>query len=1180
MVPSLLVSLRALLCCCLTAALDRALKRMADDIELGVLLEFPDATVFMPRVSSPKPLRHRCSESETLGSDGVPVPEILGIPHVCNPGGNPADDAMASDAYHIHLVDPPLVLPEAPLIKFARRSRELMAYSRAKGAAKVARRRETTSRNLATTAVTTLDLAVQTLPGFAQLVGRSDKSINVGKIPIAKLKSHQLHILTRAIHMPSKSNVQLGIKHKRLICAGAKLLLNKQRCGFEKLVRSSAAALSIEGASSRFVHLQYSHLWDEVNCKFKKVQAKRLREARSATNQQIIVQRGSVAFTLGDVHRRRARQYFEPWLCQPRQVRSTDAASLMPAVLEALPPMFHMLDLATVSKLSKSVSSATVVLLGDKASANLLMMKQFGQRWEEEVHPFCENVLLWMESCGVHLHHRTKLLVRPLKHHVSRHYSIASLFRLNNIQSQMIKNLELQVPGQVQRLLQKPPTAGECKASLAILVDILYDSEAAYHKRGTLGRKSQWTEDLEALCNMLNACLLDSRGWLHCCWREKDGRPCCVSTAVAAEKTFVALTNVLMRIDPVPAESRWTNTLTNFRKTIMRRICYRAGTSCFRFDTVEGAEQIAVDGEALDNYMEVVRKTRIRRTQEYFKNDKNIWELVVLTCLLDAMDTNLLYPMFGDVEPKDEDDPGKLPRLLSKSESLIGKAGQQLLNLLHNWSRGGSTRRPWALLDAVEAPLSEQWFMRWARGQILRMCAAYGRRYEGRFSSFPYLLFQIASPEFSDVDKAKVVQKNLEAKREGLDSYTFGVRQLYRTADGLLSWKCKQQLLADFRGHPYGIDAVERLNSELTALHPRRAPARNFVNAARESTVSQAANAHRGRGGCHPLSPQSISSTQSKKEIVVVNPLINLCDVVAEDLKHAEHIAMSCILGPQSVLEHQSSSSRSLSTSFTDGKLDIVSTREVFGEEIRVQRPTEAFAVVAVGPSIANDVRVVARSGLSPFMLERNRHMQKLKEVTGRKLQPDEQKAAMDDFRAKWDLMPDHGVFNEAYEEWRYAKIDADTAKGTSVEYRPLWGGGCSATPVTSQEMMTFLRLHGWRALRKPDTYAIPTNGVDIQILSPEISPSQFSETKAVLYTTKNRTLHDVEPTGCAACCLTWGPVIVGVLLGVCFFIIGQITTSFSMALLLKPPLSQSLWIARTQELRTKSGASIVMPAI
>ena len=48
-----------------------------------------------------------------------------------------------------------------------------------------------------------------------------------------------------------------------------------------------------------------------------------------------------------------------------------------------------------------------------------------------------------------------------------------------------------------------------------------------------------------------------------------------------------------------------------------------------------------------------------------------------------------------------------------------------------------------------------------------------------------------------------------------------------------------------FRAAPYSVEAVETMNSELTALQPRRVPARSFPNADRESLVSQRWHVHR-----------------------------------------------------------------------------------------------------------------------------------------------------------------------------------------------------------------------------------------------------------------------------------------------------------------------------------------------
>ena len=97
-------------------------------------------------------------------------------------------------------------------------------------------------------------------------------------------------------------------------------------------------------AGLKIAHVQYNHAWGEVSCKSRRIQSLRLPTSRTATNQQIIVQRGSFVSTLCDVARNRSHRLIDIWLCQSRQVRSTDAESLKPTITAAMPLKFLMAD--------------------------------------------------------------------------------------------------------------------------------------------------------------------------------------------------------------------------------------------------------------------------------------------------------------------------------------------------------------------------------------------------------------------------------------------------------------------------------------------------------------------------------------------------------------------------------------------------------------------------------------------------------------------------------------------------------------------------------------------------------------------------------------------------------------------------------------------------------------------
>eukprot|EP00959_Pyramimonas_sp_CCMP1952_P352537 7386061-Pyramimonas_sp.AAC.1 len=94
-------------------------------------------------------------------------------------------------------------------------------------------------------------------------------------------------------------------------------------------------------------------------------------------------------------------------------------------------------------------------------------------------------------------------------------------------------------------------------------------------------------------------------------------------------------------------------------------------------------------------------------------------ELVVYSAILEVTDSYLLYPLLGDAIEDKAADKSKLDKLLD-TDSVIASFSRGMLDFLDTWNTGGPSRRPWFLLDVLGAPLTDEKFSRWSRGQILK----------------------------------------------------------------------------------------------------------------------------------------------------------------------------------------------------------------------------------------------------------------------------------------------------------------------------------------------------------------------------------------------------------------------------------------------------------------------------
>lgn len=185
---------------------------------------------------------------------------------------------------------------------------------------------------------------------------------------------------------------------RRLICFGAALVLARQVAALQGMLRSSARCLKEKLRNGRFAHISYSHLWDEVQSKFKRHAPSKYRESKQAISTPTLVQNGVVAVSVANEQSEQACEWAEQWLYPPTILQTTSAVGLLPGVSAALPPTFSFPDVTALTKLVGQVSSFTFLPVCDRASANLSVLKYWGHQWENEVSPKVgPNILFWAE---------------------------------------------------------------------------------------------------------------------------------------------------------------------------------------------------------------------------------------------------------------------------------------------------------------------------------------------------------------------------------------------------------------------------------------------------------------------------------------------------------------------------------------------------------------------------------------------------------------------------------------------------------------------------------------------------------------------------------------------------------------------------------------------------------------
>eukprot|EP00959_Pyramimonas_sp_CCMP1952_P431605 9038950-Pyramimonas_sp.AAC.1 len=372
---------------------------------------------------------------------------------------------------------------------------------------------------------------------------------------------------------------------------------------------------------------------------------------------------------------------------------------------------------------------------------------------------------------------------------------------------------------------------------------------------------------------------LSNKAFAHHCWDCATGRACCTSRKQAVEKMMTAVVHAFHgSSDPRPAESRWTHLLQSFKRTLIRRLLHRIGLDCYTGSVTPEdiddttAANVSVDEEGAQEFWSHLNRVRRKKVKEYYESDRVMNELVIYTSVLEATDSNLLYPVLGDAIRDAEGDKSKMDVLLDKDSSRIGAFSENMLRLIDNWNSGDPTRGHWVLLDILGAPLTNQEFAKWSRGQALKMNSIMSRRYEVRFATWPYKLYALSHGRSTEEEKNAIAREALAVNNYMVDCYTIGIRRLWPTPEALTSKACRVVLESDFRAHCYGTDQVERLNSEYTTRHTARAPGKNSVNSSREHLLGQLNAIHKKHGGMDPLSMDSICNI-AREEVVTCSPL-------------------------------------------------------------------------------------------------------------------------------------------------------------------------------------------------------------------------------------------------------------------------------------------------------------------
>ena len=334
-----------------------------------------------------------------------------------------------------------LAMPDAEPLGFRCQIKASIAHARACKAAQMSARKAAAAVAGLQVVEGNLEILLQVVPGAAQFVGMPHR---VGR-QLAKRKRgvtpEHYKVPVRAVHIPSKTKLKMGITHKKLICLGADLVERRQRRGITEFLKNIKWHLLQRVPETKFIHNVYVHMWDEVNTRLRPQKVGTTRVVKKWAHQQIIMQKGALVTMMKDLKDGHRERHCSVWLCRPRPVETLTSNELLRAVMDAFPKQYHFEDEVAISETARSATSSTIIMVPDGVSSNIAMLKQRAFTWETQIRPLYDNILFLGDTCGIHQHHRAKLTLKALKFHVCRHFSIANLNRLGSMHIQVIHGI-------------------------------------------------------------------------------------------------------------------------------------------------------------------------------------------------------------------------------------------------------------------------------------------------------------------------------------------------------------------------------------------------------------------------------------------------------------------------------------------------------------------------------------------------------------------------------------------------------------------------------------------------------------------------------------------------------------------------------------------------------------------
>lgn len=678
----------------------------------------------------------------------------------------------------------------------------------------------------------------------------------------------------RGKHLEPQGKVQAATTR-----AVATVLAKLQAGHIDELRRPPPAVARLAGPRVRQRVFVMAAQWDETSQKLAPLLTAATSSARRSRMQvqaQVMVINGAVSvFTASQAeHGITVSVESSPWRVRPLRLEGTNADFLLEAVLRSLPIDLRTRDALHDLCCNNDWCVFTMVL--DRASANFAACRWLCGLIAVEFR--VKTCLFWMEPCAAHGVSLVKCRAKVMKDLSAALYSMTRWMRIAHNQDMLVNSMKRKLSDLVV-VLDRPRPDGDREESLG-MVELIYGSMTSsflWRKTATGKEKTQFHQDLEELCNLMNLHGTSTQifTWNRVAEGSHEhidlglpvGAKIYADDAVCKDKVINAILKLMFGRAWVAATlSRWTNVGTTIRRCLLGVLCGKILPETIE-DVKLGMELTDDLESALARVVEADRndyaarnKLRLIRISRVLSGPDLAWHLAVLVVCSAPVD-RLLYQILGHDRER-----VSLADLVHPTSSPLVGCQNRLFSLAATFDFRDES--PWLLLMKVGADIGRQAVRRFARRQILQLSAGIMQVFELRMSGDVYRACWLSFDDLPQEVQIDALRTLYDEPPDCHSFFLFQLRQAY-TSPAELARAGPTVLRAWLHSTETSIDFSERVHAQFRTDLMTPGPASGFSQACDRLLVRQLVVEHVRRGGLDPAltpmfdSPPTTSSDDS-----------------------------------------------------------------------------------------------------------------------------------------------------------------------------------------------------------------------------------------------------------------------------------------------------------------------------